>query len=807
MRRLLSLLSIVFLPVAFAQTTVTKNPTGDGTPGGSSTSWSGSAGSRYTLVDDYPDGSTGPADILVSPTSTCSTACYMPFTYTAFSIPSTATSISVSVVFYNKEGSSGSNNSQGLIVVGGTNYYTGSNNPSTTWTLRRATWTTNPKTSAAWTPAQINGTDGTNPLTAFGFYSTDSSPAIDYASVQIQVTYSHLTAAIPTCTPGAGTYTSVQSVTCSSTTTGSTTYCTIDGSTPTTGSPTCSSISVASTATLKAISAATGYNNSAEADVLYTINITPAVNALDGKTIGSSSGNMSGWDTKTLGVSSGNICAWNGYKIGSGCPSAAPILVQHATRFNCTTASCAVTTSSTAAGSLLVLYSSAQYAGTGYPTVGALTGVTDNGTSETWTHCPNSMVNDSFNTNGKIHATDCYYILSAAGGATTVTAAWAFSGLTSPSYKVDAEVFEYSYTGTIYYDTGNAILTSAGCTNCTGPSGLLDGTADVVLQSAYVLHANRSVNSVSSPYSTALTTDTSSNALYAAFAAASAQASYSQPTWTLSGATGEASMYSFAAFGFNSSPAKTGNLLTDFSACSSGIQPTATCAGNSTFSGWQVTQSGMNGPNPGMTTCTSVIGTNLPSAIRINRVSITGSSTLDLCGVTSKSGTNIGYYDIDLGVSELQAQYNPLTLGFSFRSDCPANVECGAIGGLTNSGIGVFYAVLHPSPLGDGKWCLESSNGGGCQESETPFAYAPNTNYRINIQMAGLSGTVDKLTVCQDGPGGSVLGTITATSAATSYGVSTIRLGITGEEPTTSGYHYYWRNIVVGGTYSTTGCF
>jgi hypothetical protein len=493
---------------------------------------------------------------------------------------------------------------------------------------------------------------------------------------------------------------------------------------------------------------------------------------------------------------------------GGGGGGSSTTLIQHATRFNCTTASCAVTTSSTAAGSLLVLYSSAQYAGTGVASVAALTGVTDNGTSETWTHCPNSMVNDGDNTNGQIHATDCYYILSAAGGATTVTASWTFSGLTSPTYKVDAELYEYSHTGSIYYDTGNAILTSAGCTTCTGPAGLLSGSDDVVIQSAYVNWANRSVSSVSSPYSTVLDTDTSANALYAGFAGANAQASYSQPTWTLSGTAGEASMYSFAAFGSTASPARTGNMLVDFSGCINGSAPTTTCVGNSTFTGWQVTQDGLDGTRPGMTTCTSVIGTNMPGTTTINGVAKTGGSTLDLCGVTSTSGENIGFYAIDLGVSELEAQYNPLTLGFSFRSDCPANQDCGAIGiRLTNGDASPFYATAHASPLGDGKWCLESSNGGGCQESGTPFAYAPNTNYRINLQMAGISGTVDKMTVCQDGPGGSVLGAITATSAATSHGVRGVHIGITGEEPTTAGYHYYWRNIVVGGTYSTTGCF
>jgi hypothetical protein len=31
--------------------------------------------------------------------------------------------------------------------------------------------------------------------------------------------------------------------------------------------------------------------------------------------------------------------------------------------------------------------------------------------------------------------------------------------------------------------------------------------------------------------------------------------------------------------------------------------------------------------------------------------------------------------------------------------------------------------------------------------------------------------------------------------------------GISGEEPNVAGYNYYFRNIVLGGKYSTTGCF
>ena len=81
----------------------------------------------------------------------------------------------------------------------------------------------------------------------------------------------------PTCTPVAGTYYAAQSVTCSSTTPSSTTYCTIDGTTPTSGSPICTSIAVTASLTLKAISEASGLTNSSVVPSVYTITL-PTVN-------------------------------------------------------------------------------------------------------------------------------------------------------------------------------------------------------------------------------------------------------------------------------------------------------------------------------------------------------------------------------------------------------------------------------------------------------------------------------------------------------------------------------------------------
>ena len=79
------------------------------------------------------------------------------------------------------------------------------------------------------------------------------------------------TAATPTFSPAPGSYTSTINVTLSDSTSGATIHCTTDGSTPTAGSPVCSSVAISSTTTLKAIATASGYNPSAIASGIYTI--------------------------------------------------------------------------------------------------------------------------------------------------------------------------------------------------------------------------------------------------------------------------------------------------------------------------------------------------------------------------------------------------------------------------------------------------------------------------------------------------------------------------------------------------------
>jgi hypothetical protein len=165
--------------------TQTRAPTSDEAVSGT---WTGTAGQRWSLVDDYPD-ATG-ADILTGGT----TSAVITFGFAAFTVPAGATVTSVAVNYYDSEAATGANNCGGRIKVGGTYYNAVTHNPAgTTYTARTDTWATNPKTGAAWTVGDVNGV-GVNALQAFGMNSTDSNPTWRFASIQVQVTYTEAVA-------------------------------------------------------------------------------------------------------------------------------------------------------------------------------------------------------------------------------------------------------------------------------------------------------------------------------------------------------------------------------------------------------------------------------------------------------------------------------------------------------------------------------------------------------------------------------------------------------------------------------------
>lgn len=160
--------------------TQTRNPTSDEAASGT---LSGSAGTRWQLVDDYPD--TSGTDSLSFGTATAQ----ITFGYTAFSIPADSTSISVQVLYHDGEAANGANNCGGRLKCGTSYFNATTHNPSGTgWTSRSDNFATNPATSQGWTVDQINSV-GASALAAFGIGSTDSNPAFRVSGVQLQVTY------------------------------------------------------------------------------------------------------------------------------------------------------------------------------------------------------------------------------------------------------------------------------------------------------------------------------------------------------------------------------------------------------------------------------------------------------------------------------------------------------------------------------------------------------------------------------------------------------------------------------------------
>ncbi len=129
-------------------------------------------------------------------------------------------------------------------------------------------------------------TDGSTPDNTKTLYSgaITISATTTLQAIAIKANYSNsaiasatytLTAATPALGVAAGTYTSAQSVTLSSTTSGAAIRYTTDGSTPTGASTLYSgAVAVSSTQTLKAIAIKAGYTNSAETSAAYVINLT-----------------------------------------------------------------------------------------------------------------------------------------------------------------------------------------------------------------------------------------------------------------------------------------------------------------------------------------------------------------------------------------------------------------------------------------------------------------------------------------------------------------------------------------------------
>lgn len=157
-----------------------RGPTSDEAVSGT---WDGTAGSRYTLVDDHPDAAG--SDYLTHGT----TAGNLTFGFPAFTIAGENTVASVQVIYYDQRTGGATSNAAGRLKVGASYFNASTHAPANgTWTLESDTWTQNPATSAAWTVDQVNGS-GANALAAFGFFSTDANPTVRFSSVIVRVNF------------------------------------------------------------------------------------------------------------------------------------------------------------------------------------------------------------------------------------------------------------------------------------------------------------------------------------------------------------------------------------------------------------------------------------------------------------------------------------------------------------------------------------------------------------------------------------------------------------------------------------------
>lgn len=138
-------------------------------------------------MDDYP--SQGSSDQLNHGT----TAGHIKFSFAPFSIPVGSTAISVQVLYYDYKNGGAAAQVGAALRLGSTptDHNAATHNPGNgiaNIALRTDNFATNPKSGAAWTVNDINGS-GTNFLVGFGWRSTDANPVVSFTSILLQVTY------------------------------------------------------------------------------------------------------------------------------------------------------------------------------------------------------------------------------------------------------------------------------------------------------------------------------------------------------------------------------------------------------------------------------------------------------------------------------------------------------------------------------------------------------------------------------------------------------------------------------------------
>jgi hypothetical protein len=234
-------------------------------------------------------------------------------------------------------------------------------------------------------------------------------------------------------------------------------------------------------------------------------------------------------------------------------PTGTWTLVQHPNKFTCSgttpgNLACSVTVTSPVAGHLLVMLSSSFEGTTVASTVQAFVSASGDGT---WTHCPagaRTSATGVSTPNQEFEATDCAYILSATGGATSVTFTWNFQSNTSTA-NIDVEFLEYARSGgAATFDTqgivSNANCFGSGGSACIGPALTLAGGNELVLQ--WISQANGVTSISGGAYTNPFDNDATN--VFGAFAGALNQSTATAQTWVTTGSSGGYTAMSAIAF-------------------------------------------------------------------------------------------------------------------------------------------------------------------------------------------------------------------------------------------------------------------
>ena len=161
-----------------------RRPTGNDA---NTAAFTASAGNLYDCAGDAADGTWI--------TGVTNGGGYCTFTFSAFTVPSTAVVSKLDIIFRFRSASTTNANTGTAAIKVGTTYTqsaTSQPNASSGAILEiTRTWTTNPATGAAWVFDEINGTDATTDhrLNAFGVGGDDFNPDVRFFDVWAVVTY------------------------------------------------------------------------------------------------------------------------------------------------------------------------------------------------------------------------------------------------------------------------------------------------------------------------------------------------------------------------------------------------------------------------------------------------------------------------------------------------------------------------------------------------------------------------------------------------------------------------------------------